>query len=248
MQAIQAHTGILVQARMGSTRLPGKVDMPIFGKTALQWIDHRLNSLNIPLVLATSNLAQDDLLEERGKTLGWKVFRGSETDVLARFAGAAHAFGLQHLIRITADCPLICADVLQQGLKTYSALPQGRTYVSNSLERTFPRGLDMEIFSAELLFEAEKNALHPAEREHVTPDMYLGEHQATHQAQVLHSKNYNHIRLTLDTPEDLLVIERSMQELHLHACLNYEEMWPKFEGQQALFELNQNVEQKKTGL
>jgi spore coat polysaccharide biosynthesis protein SpsF (cytidylyltransferase family) len=78
--------------------------------------------------------------------------------------------------------------------------------------------------------------------------MYLGEHQATHQAQVLHSKNYNHIRLTLDTPEDLLVIERSMQELHLHACLNYEEMWPKFEGQQALFELNQNVEQKKTGL
>jgi len=248
MQALQAHTGILVQARMGSTRLPGKVELPILGKTPLQWIQHRLKTLELPLVLATSTLAQDDLLELRGLELGWKVFRGSETDVLSRFAGAVQTFGFEHLIRITADCPLICPDVLLQGLQTYAALPKGRTYVSNSIQRTYPRGLDMEIFSAELLLEAEKNARHPAEREHVTPYMYLGERQADHQAQVQHSQNFSHIRLTLDTPEDLLVIERSMQELHLHACLTYEDMWPKFQGRQALFDLNRNVEQKKTGL
>lgn len=248
MQALLAHTGILIQARMGSTRLPGKVDMPINGKTPLQWIDQRLSSLHLPMVLATSTLAQDDLLELRGQALGWKVFRGSETDVLSRFAGAARTFGFEHLIRITADCPFICADVLQQGLQIYSTLPKGRTYVSNSIERTFPRGLDMEIFSAELLLEAEKNAQHPAEREHVTPYMYTGNRQADHQAQVVHAQNYSQIRLTLDTPEDALVIERCMQELQLHTCLHYEDMWPRFDGQQALFELNQNVEQKKTGL
>jgi len=248
MKTIAAHTGIVVQARMGSTRLPGKVSMPILGKSPLEWIDHRLRALNLPLVLATSTGSQDDRLEELGNKLGWPVFRGSETDVLSRFAGAASALGLKHVVRITADCPLVCADIIQQGLQLYATLEQGRTYVSNSLERTYPRGMDMEIFSTELLLEAQAKAQHAAEREHVTPYMYTGNTPATYQAQVRHNHNFSQIRLTLDTAEDLLVITRSMQELLLHECLSYEDMWPRFKGHEALFALNQHVEQKKTGL
>jgi spore coat polysaccharide biosynthesis protein SpsF len=248
MKAIKAHTGIVVQARMGSTRLPGKVALPIVGKTPLEWIDCRLKSLALPLVLATSTLPQDDLLEECALKMGWGIFRGSEMDVLSRFMGVCQAYDFKHLIRITADCPLICGDVIEQGLEIYSQLPSGRKYVSNSLTRTYPRGLDMEIFSAELLLEAFEKAKLPAQREHVTPYMYVGENQADHQAQVVHEKDFSHIRLTLDTPEDLTVIQRSMEELKLHTCLRYADMWPKFDGQEALFELNRCVEQKKTGL
>jgi spore coat polysaccharide biosynthesis protein SpsF len=248
MNRSKVHTGIVVQARMGSSRLPGKVALPIVGKTPLEWIDVRLQPLKLPIVLATSNLSQDDLLEEVGLKLGWGVFRGSETDVLSRYMGAVQRYGFQHIIRITADCPLLCWDIIEQGLKIYAQLPSGRKYVSNSLTRTYPRGMDMEIFSAELLHEAFENATLPAQREHVTPYMYVGEKQADYQAQVVHEKDFSHIRLTLDTPEDLVVIQRSMEELKLHTCLGYEEMWPKFEGQEALFDLNRFVEQKKTGL
>ncbi len=160
------------QARMTSTRLPGKVLMPAAGRPLLA---HHLERLSRTpgldaVVLATTVNATDDPVVECAQGLGVTVFRGDEQDVLGRFAGAAALAGADLVVRVTADCPLI--DPALVG-RLIAAFQEGQPLDYLSIDSTrYPRGLDAEIFPRRLLDEAAANAADPAEREHVTPYLY----------------------------------------------------------------------------
>ncbi len=160
------------QARMTSTRLPGKVLMPAAGRPLLA---HHLDRLSRTpgldaVVLATTVNATDDPVVACAESLGIKVFRGDEQDVLGRFAGAAALAGADLVVRVTADCPLIDPALVGRLIAAFRDDPS-LDYLSIDSTR-YPRGLDAEIFPHRLLDEAAANATDPAEREHVTPYIY----------------------------------------------------------------------------
>ncbi|WP_395454994.1 cytidylyltransferase domain-containing protein [Azospirillum melinis] len=160
------------QARMTSTRLPGKVLMPAAGRPLLA---HHLERLSCTpgldaVVLATTVNATDDPVVECAQGLGVAVFRGDEQDVLGRFAGAAALADADLVVRVTADCPLIDPALIG---RLIAAFQDGQPLDYLSIDSTrYPRGLDAEIFPRRLLDEAAANATDPAEREHVTPYLY----------------------------------------------------------------------------
>ncbi|MCW2243734.1 glycosyltransferase family protein [Azospirillum canadense] len=161
------------QARMTSTRLPGKVLMNAAGKPLLA---HHLGRLSRcrrldALVLATTVNATDDPVADLAGTLGVPVFRGSEHDVLSRFAGAAAMAGADVVVRVTADCPLIDPALVDRVVTALLESDPPLDYVSLDVTR-YPRGLDTEVFTRAALDEAAANATDPAEREHVTAHIY----------------------------------------------------------------------------
>jgi spore coat polysaccharide biosynthesis protein SpsF len=161
------------QARMGSTRLPGKVMLPILGRPMLERHLLRLNrSKQIDrIVVATTNDPRDDVIVELCQSLSIGIFRGSESDVLSRYAGAAAAFDAATVVRVTSDCPLIDPQLVDCVVAAYGAKRPGVDYLA--LEpQDFPRGLDTEVFSRQALIEADRNAVDQPEREHVTPYIY----------------------------------------------------------------------------
>jgi spore coat polysaccharide biosynthesis protein SpsF len=161
------------QARMGSTRLPGKVMLPILGRPMLSWHLSRLGrSKQIDrLVVATTVDPRDDAIVELCQALGVAFFRGSESDVLRRYAGAAAAFGAATVVRVTSDCPLIDPQLVDEVIAHYGSRRPKIDYVTLEPE-DFPRGLDTEVFSHRALIEAHRDAVDPPEREHVTPHIY----------------------------------------------------------------------------
>ncbi|MCM8736295.1 glycosyltransferase family protein [Azospirillum sp. A1-3] len=160
------------QARMTSTRLPGKVLMPAAGRPLLAHHLERLSRASglDAVVLATTVNATDDPVAECAQSLGITVFRGDEQDVLGRFAGAAALAGADLVVRVTADCPLIDPALVGRLIAAFQA-GQPLDYLSIDSTR-YPRGLDAEIFPRRLLDEAATTATDPAEREHVTPYIY----------------------------------------------------------------------------
>ncbi|MGH9226793.1 MAG: cytidylyltransferase domain-containing protein [Acidimicrobiales bacterium] len=161
----------IVQARTGSTRLPGKVLMDLNGQPMLGFLLDRLASLHVDhLVLATSELPQDDGVADVAATKGVAVVRGSETDVLDRFRRAIDSYPADVVVRVTADCPLSDPAVIEAAIDLQATT--AADYVSNSLVRTFPVGLDVEVVTASALREAAREAVDPAEREHVMPFVY----------------------------------------------------------------------------
>ena len=223
--------GIITQARMTSSRLPGKVLIPAGGRSMLDHHIDRLSSADLPVVLATTTNAADDPLADLGHRRGIEVFRGSEGDVLSRFAGAASSAGLDVVVRVTSDCPLIDAALISDGVR---------------LERTYPRGFDFEVFAASALAEADRNATEPAEREHVTPYLYTGRSPRSSIHSITQQVDASHYRVTLDTPEDLTVI-RALIEDHGAAGLDVSEIVAVLDSHPELAAINSHVEQKKLG-
>lgn len=161
----------VVQARMGSTRLPGKVMAEIGGRPALAFMLDRLANLDVDqLVVATSTGAGDEPIELLAKEKGVACVRGSEDDVLARFIVALDTYPATTVVRLTADCPLMDPALVATALGAHAQADAA--YTSNTLHRTFPDGLDVEVVSAAALRQADAEAVDPAEREHVTPFVY----------------------------------------------------------------------------
>lgn len=159
----------ILQARMSSTRLPGKVMMPLAGAPMIvRQIERVSRSRRIDrLVVATSDQAGDDIIEQTCRREGIAVHRGPLDDVLARFTGALEAFPADHVVRLTADCPLADPDVIDATIDLH--LASGADYTSNSPEPgAFPKGLDVEVVTAEALRRAAAEASTPEEHEHVT--------------------------------------------------------------------------------
>ena len=136
--------GIITQARVGSSRLPGKVLKTINGKTLLQYHLDRLRETGYPVFVATSELPQDDAIEQLCQVLGVKCYRGSETHVLSRFLKVIRAEKLDVVVRVTSDCPLVDPAIVKAGIEQFLKLDNERVYLSNAIERTFAQGFDFE--------------------------------------------------------------------------------------------------------
>ena len=162
--------GCIIQARMGSVRLPGKIMKELDSeKTCLDYIIKQLQDIPdiTKIVIATTDLDEDDIIQDFGRKNGIKVFRGKTFDVLDRFYNCAKEFSMINILRITSDCPLIDPNIVLEMIKKMNT---GKfDYVSNAINRTFPIGLDAEIFSFTALEKSWKSAELPSEREHVTP-------------------------------------------------------------------------------
>jgi spore coat polysaccharide biosynthesis protein SpsF len=199
----------IIQARMSSERLPGKVLLPLRGIPVLTHVIGRLRRAAMldEVVVATSDRAGDDPVAALAAAENAAVYRGSLTDVLGRYAGAAAACGADVVVRVTADCPLICPEVVDAMMARYASAAKGKpSIVSNARERTFPRGLDAEVFSRAALDMASRDAKEPHQREHVTP--YIYEHPGMFPV-VDHTQLRNDAtaRWTLDTAEDYRMLQ-----------------------------------------
>lgn len=235
---------IITQARMTSTRLPGKVLIESGGRTML---DHHLDRLafsGADIVVATTTNRTDDPIVELAQARGVKVHRGSEHDVLSRFAGAIREFELDTVVRVTSDCPLIDGNLIREGIEVFGAEREPDLYVSNTLERTLPRGMDFEVFGAAALLAADELAVSPAHREHVTPYLHQNVSGRMRLRNIAWPVDASRFRVTLDTPEDLALI-RGLIEDHGAAGLDCAGIIAVLETDPELAERNSAIQQKK---
>lgn len=201
----------LLQARTGSSRLPGKVLMPLLGEPMLARQIERILRANLvdELVIATSDKPGDDPVAELGVALGVQVHRGSEADVLERMAGAGE--GAEHVIRLTGDCPL--TDPALIDLVVARHLKEGADITSNAIERSYPDGLDVEVIRGACFQEARQEATDDYEREHVTPFLYRRAERYRH-VPVVGAEDLAQLRWTVDHAEDLEVVRRVFARLY----------------------------------
>ena len=194
---------VIIQARVGSTRLPRKVLLTLGDRTVLARVLARVGACQKvdEIVVATTDQESDDPIEAEVTRLGLSCFRGSETDVLARYHGAAQSVDAEHVIRITSDCPLIDPQLIDQMIDRYHALGSAVDYMSNALPRTFAHGLDTEIFSTKSLATAYNEASDPMHREHVTPFFYTQPDRFSLFGYT-QDLDHSHLRWTLDEPSD----------------------------------------------
>ncbi|OLU32314.1 cytidylyltransferase domain-containing protein [Pseudomonas sp. PA27(2017)] len=211
-------TVAIVQARMGSTRLPGKIMQDAAGQSLLAWHVQRLTRVAgiDRLVVATTVLPADDVVADSAAQLGVDVFRGSESDVLDRYYHAAREARADLVLRTTSDCPLLDPSLVEQLLDYWRRSPTGYDYVSTATPHCFPRGMDCELFTFEALQRAWHEGREADDREHVTPFIYrrperfrIGRLEA--------QRPYDDYRLTVDTPEDLQLIRHVLDALGAQA-------------------------------
>jgi spore coat polysaccharide biosynthesis protein SpsF len=258
----------IVQARMSSTRLPGKVLLDIGGETMLARVVRRVRraaSVQQTIVAATHSVADEPIMHECER-LGVVVFRGAEEDVLDRFYQAACAYGAEVVVRITSDCPLIDPDVIDQVVGAFQ--DASLDYASNVIRRTFPRGLDTEVVAFHALECAWREAARPHERVHVTP--YLYQHperfrllsvtrwdlpSAVHSARACGEQSESssapsaradasQYRWTVDTAEDLSFVREVYRRLGNDESFRWTDVLDLMEEDPALSELNRSVQQK----
>lgn len=237
----------IVQARMGSTRLSGKVMKDIKGRTVLSHVIDRVRQSKLvkDILIATTIHERDNIIETEAIRCNAKVFRGSEDDVLSRYYNAAKENNIDIIVRITSDCPVIDPYVIDEIISIY--LNGQYDLVTNAGSditlRTFPRGLDTEVFSFEILENAFVNGREKYHREHVTPFIY------EYTNKIYYFKNevdYSKYRWTLDTEEDFKLISEIYNRLYngkhdfyLHDIIELFKQDPN------LFTINAHIEQKK---
>jgi spore coat polysaccharide biosynthesis protein SpsF len=204
-----------IEARMGSTRLPGKVLLPAAGKPLLEHLVERLRrapSLH-EIAMATTIRDTDAPIVRLSSQLGIRYFRGSEEDVLGRVVDAARAFQADVIVEITSDCPLIDQSIVERCIKEY--LETGADYVSNVLKPSYPLGMNVQVFATDTLEEVSRLTHDRADREHVS--LYIYSHPEKYQllnvaAPPQHTRP--ELRLTLDTIEDYHVISTIFDSLY----------------------------------
>lgn len=203
---------VIIQARMGATRLPGKPLKKVLGRPLLSHLIERLRrSQKVDeIVVATTQNPQDLQIVSLCQEEHIPVFRGSEEDVLDRYYQTAKAFSADVVVRITADCPLMDPAIVDEVIDYY--LNHQVDYATNTLERTFPRGMDVEVFSFSALERAAKEAVRPEEREHVTPFFYRHP-EKFRLGNVAAKENNARYRLTVDTEEDFKLITLLLESL-----------------------------------
>lgn len=203
----------ITQARIGSTRLPAKVLKPILGKPLLWWHLTRLRRAKLldGVIVATTEAPGSDPIAEIADGLGIPVHRGSEHDVLARFAGAAAHMGAETIVRVTSDCPLIDPGLVDQVIDEYCAHWPATQYASLDVAR-FPRGFDTEVFSRAALEEAREEASDVFEHEHVTPFLWRRPERFGLR-QLSTTEEIGPYRLCVDEEADLALVSRLIERL-----------------------------------
>lgn len=210
----------VTQARSGSTRLPNKVLLKIKGKTLLQIHIDRIKQSKLinGIIIATTDKTSDKVIVDTAITLGVDYYRGSENDVLDRFYQAVKNTRPDYIVRLTSDCPLIDAKLIDEVVA--QAKKEGLDYYANIIEEKYPDGQDIEVFKFSALEKAWQEANLSSDREHVTPyirnnSSYKGGNMFTSNNHGL-KQNYNHVRLTVDEPQDFEVIKILVNELGLN--------------------------------
>jgi spore coat polysaccharide biosynthesis protein SpsF len=233
----------IVQARMGSHRLPGKVLADLAGASMLARVVERVLDATMidSVVIATSTAPADDAIVDACVRLAVPVFRGSETDVLSRYVGAARAHRATTVVRVTADCPLLDPEVID---RVVSSLGPEVDYASNTHERTYPRGLDVEALHADTLWRLDRLGTSSSAREHVTA--FLMEAPALFRIRhVRADHDDSQLRWTVDTPEDLAMVRGVYERFQLATVRRpYRELVTALVDAPELSALNAHVEQK----
>jgi spore coat polysaccharide biosynthesis protein SpsF len=206
---------IIVQARMGSTRLPGKIMKKVLGRPLLDFLIQRLKRVSLAdgIVIATTKNPADGKIVNF--CLGQEIFcfTGSEHDVLDRYYQAATKFKADIIVRVTSDCPLIDPLLIDKLISFYLELQPNCDYLSNTIVRSFPRGMDVEVFSYRSLELAAEQAVLPEEREHVTPFIYR--HPELFKIHsYIHPEDNSKYRWTVDCPEDLVLITKILENIY----------------------------------
>ena len=240
----------VIQARTGSTRLPGKVMYPLDGQQTIAHVVDRVRSANEvdETLVATSTEPSDDVLEEYVPRFGAEVLRGSESNVLSRFERAVEQYDPDVVVRVTGDCPLVSPrfiDAIVDRIRTDDI-----DYVCAGLDRTFPRGVTCEAFTADSFDRVTKAAREPRHREHVTP--YYREHPEEFELYNFRSsalfdeewlQNRTDLRLTLDEADDYHLLETVYREIDYKGILDVRDAI-RYIDENGLATINQDVEQK----
>lgn len=242
----------IVQARMGSTRLPGKVMKHLQNKPVLWHVHNRLSfakKIN-KIIIATTILKEDDIIKSFCEDNNISFFRGSAENVLSRYFLTAQKFHCENIIRVTSDCPLIDPAILDFMIEEFFRAKnthQNIDYLSNSLQRTFPRGLDAEIFTFKALEKTFNEANEPYEKEHVTP--YIYQHPKLFKLKnYSFNKDYSNLRWTLDTQEDFELIKEIYADLYnQNKIFLFDDILALIEKKPYLKKFNAGIKQKELG-
>ncbi len=244
MSAVVPHIGIITQARMTSSRLPGKIFKEVNNKSLLQYHIDRLQKTGFDIAIATTVNSTDDCVIEYAKTNTIKFHRGSERNVLSRFHETAQKYNFDIIIRVTSDCPLIDPHLIRNSVEKYLKFNNPHLYMSNSIERTFARGFDFEIFSFQLLDEAFKNAISESDLEHVTPYIWNNRSGKVELYHIKQTANNSGLRITVDTADDFELI-KVLIEKYKADTLSYNEIEAVLNSHPELISINAHIEQKK---
>ncbi|MDA9148570.1 glycosyltransferase family protein [Alphaproteobacteria bacterium] len=214
----------IIQARMGSSRRPGKIMANIIGKPMLDHLIMRVMAAEKldEVVVATTSNVYDDILLSWGENRDIKVFRGDEDDVLSRFYHCSVKFKADVIVRITADDPLKDPEVINHAITLFKNNPT-IDYVSNTITPTFPEGIDVEVFSFDALCKAHSLAIKKSDREHVTPYIWRNSDQFN----ILNfsaNTDMSNTRLTVDYEEDLAVVTAIIDHFQDQPLVGYQEI------------------------
>jgi spore coat polysaccharide biosynthesis protein SpsF len=239
----------IIQGRMGSSRLPGKILMDIAGLPMLARVVERTRYAGTidEVVVATTFDEEDDAVAIFCQDRGYAHVRGDNDDVLGRYMKAAQTFNADIIVRITADCPLMDPDVIDRTVNVFlSAYPEaqfGTNRGLNQIERTYPIGMDVEVMTFEALEMAFREAKEPYQREHVTPFLYetVGRFEKT---SIDANGEYGDQRWAVDTPEDLTFVREIYARLDDQEKFHFEDVISLLEREPNLLEINTQIEQK----
>lgn len=239
----------VIQARMGSTRLPGKILMEIAGVPMLARVVQRVQrAKNIgEVIVATTEDPDDDVVVQYCIENGFLYIRGEREDVLRRYLKAAHVSHADVIVRITADCPLMDPDVIDQTvqafLEEYPQVSFGSNRGTDDLIRTYPIGMDVEVMITKALERADLEATQTYQREHVTP--YFYETTENMRKTTIHANGqYGDQRWAVDTAEDLAFVREIYAHFSGRDDFGFDEVIELLEREPALLEINAHVRQK----
>lgn len=236
----------LIQARMGSVRLPNKVMKLVNGKPLISYLLNRVSKAQFidKVVVATSTNPNNDPLVSYVKSIGFDSFRGDEQDVLSRFYEAAKLFGATVILRITADCPLVDPLIIDNLISDFKY--HNVDYATNTLPPTYPDGLDVEVLSFRALEQAYYEAKAPNEREHVTPYIrYSGKFKIYNR---VNDVDYSDKRWTVDEPEDFEVVRNIFDHFHPDIFFSWERIIEAEKVKSSLFEKNKGITRNEGAL
>jgi len=232
--------GCIVQARTGSIRLPKKVIQKIDNKNTV--LDYVINQVKCSkkiekIVVATTDLIEDDVICQYVNLQKIECFRGSSEDVLDRFYQCAKKFGIDDIIRITADNPLIDPNIIDIIIDKYK---NGKCdYMTNTIHRTFPYGTEVEIFSFQSLEKTWKNAKKPSEREHVTAFIRNTKNKFILK-NIEHQEDISHLRYTIDRMDDLKLVKEIVKKILTRPIL-IQDIIKLYKNKPEIFEINKNI-------
>lgn len=236
----------IVQARTGSTRLPGKIFLKLCDKPMLWHVIDRLRQSRriTKIVVATTTLDNDSHVEDFCRENKCDVYRGSESDVLDRYYKSASAFNANIVVRITSDCPLIDPRVVDRVIGDFADNARSSCGSCNVIRRTFPRGLDAEVFGFESIRKAWEKAKKLDEREHVTK--YIYDHpDLFHVRNVEHTSDLSSLRWTVDERDDFVFVENIYRRLYAEGKLfHMEDVLNVLDKEPQLSAINRQVKQK----